>query len=190
MPAWVHVASIVFCSHIYFRFLQSLCRKHFLRVSKTLVGGGSPALSMVIGERIPPSLCCLQSRLCLHSGQISGNFWHGRLEWQRICRLCWVYDRCLCKQVNSKNVIGEGHSLILVWIKGDESWGQAQLDLQCVWQGSGRIHWLLRDPSRSDQVEIILPHLTLFYQDIYCGQRTITKSTLIPMSKKIFNQNS
>ena len=38
---------LFFCSHIYFRFLQSLCRKHFLRVSKTLSGGGSPALSMV-----------------------------------------------------------------------------------------------------------------------------------------------
>ena len=47
MPALVHVASIVFCWHICFRFLQSLCRKHFLRVSKTLPGGGSPALSMV-----------------------------------------------------------------------------------------------------------------------------------------------
>ena len=62
-------------------------------------------------------------------------------------------------QQHSKNVIGVGHSLILVWIKGDKSWGQARLDLQCVWQRSGRIHWLFRDPSRSDQVEIIWPHL-------------------------------
>ena len=61
----------------------------------------------------------------------------------------------------------KGHDLIFVWIKGDESWGKAQLDLQCVWQRSGRIHWLLRDPSGSDQVKIILPHLYQFhFQDL------------------------
>ena len=186
MPAWVHVASIVFCSHIYFRFLQSLCRKHFLRVSKTLVGGGSPALSMVkeylqvyVAFKVVFASILRKFQAIFDMVDSNGNGYVDFVEYMTAVSA----NRSTAKTL-------KWHSLRFVWIKGDESWGQARLDLQCVWQGSGRIHWLLRDPSRSDQVEIILPHLTLFYQDIYCGQRTITKSTLIPMSKKIFNQNS